>query len=185
MPHGIGRELRRDDEVDRPAVRLLEVEQPPEERLRQHALAGIPLERHGDEVDLVLTGPQLADEVVREDLGAASLEGHLRGADGYPHRYQSCSERLVCASSESTRRERSSTSRSSASLTIRCSESAGSTYQRISFRSTRLIWNASHPFGPGRRSSGLSALTGQNRSASPRTAAGSRLSRSRASRSRS
>src|SRR5205823_11903612 len=42
MPHGVRRELRRDDELDRPAVRLLEVEQPPEERLRQDALARIP-----------------------------------------------------------------------------------------------------------------------------------------------
>ena len=32
-----------------PAVRLLEVEQPPEERLRQHALARVPLERHRHE----------------------------------------------------------------------------------------------------------------------------------------
>ena len=53
MAHGVRRELRRDHRVDRPAVRLLEIEQPPEERLRQHALAGIPLERHGDELGLV------------------------------------------------------------------------------------------------------------------------------------
>ena len=42
----------------------------------------------------------------------------------------------------------------------------------------RLTWNASRPFAPGRRSSGLSALTGQKRSARPRIAAGSRASRS-------
>ena len=46
-------ELRRDHEVDPPAVRLLEVEQPPEERLGQHALARIPLERDADEVGVV------------------------------------------------------------------------------------------------------------------------------------
>ena len=88
-------------------------------------------------------------------------------------------------SSSSTRRARSSTSRSSASLTIRCSENAGSTYQRIVLRSTRLTWNASQPFGPGRRSSGVSALTAQKRSASPRVAARSREPRSTAARSRS
>ena len=46
-------ELRREHEVDRPPVHLLEVEQPPEERLREDARAGVPLERDGDEVGLV------------------------------------------------------------------------------------------------------------------------------------
>ena len=39
MPHRVRRELRRDHRVDRAAVRLVEIEQPPQERLRQHALA--------------------------------------------------------------------------------------------------------------------------------------------------
>src|SRR6185312_3351525 len=149
--------------VDRAAVGLLEVEQPPEERLREQALVGIPLERDRHELRLVARLAERADETVREDLGAAPLERHLRHADGEAHQRR--------RSSSSTRRARSSTSRRSASLTIRCSAKAGSTYQRISLRSTRFTWNASRPFSPGRCSSGLSALTAQNRSARPRIAA--------------
>ena len=126
--HGIRGELRRDHRVDRPPVRLLEVEKSPEERLGQHALARIPLERDRDELGLVIARPELRDEIVREDLGTTPFERHLGYADREPH------ERL---SSSSTRRARSSTRRSSASLTIRCSANAGSTYQRISLRSTR------------------------------------------------
>ena len=86
-------------------------------------LARIPLVRHGDELRLVTVLAQRLHEPVREDLGAAALERHLRHADGEPHGRS--------RSSSSTRRESSSTSRSSASLTIRCSAKAGSTYQRI------------------------------------------------------
>ena len=64
-------ELRRDDHVDRAAVGLGQVEQPPEERLRQHAGARIPLERDRDDLGLVAARAQLADERVGEDLGAA------------------------------------------------------------------------------------------------------------------
>ena len=39
VAHDVRRELRRDHEIDRRTVGLLEVEQPPEERLRQHPLA--------------------------------------------------------------------------------------------------------------------------------------------------
>ena len=174
MPHRVRRELRRDHRVDRAAVRLVEIEQPPQERLRQHALAGIPLERHRHQLGLVVARAQLLDEIVGEDLGAAALERHLRNAHGQPHRP---------LSSSSTRRARSSTSRSSASLTMRCSANAGSTYQRIAFRRTRFTWYAVQPLRPGRRSSGLSALTGQNRSARPRVVPRSREPRSTASRS--
>ncbi len=85
MAHAVRRELRRDDEVDPAAVRLRQVGEPPEERLREHALARIPLERHRDEVGLVAARAQLLDELVREDLGAAAVERHLRSADGDPH----------------------------------------------------------------------------------------------------
>ena len=78
-------ELRPDDDVDPAPVRLLEVEHPPEERLREDAGAGIPLERHRDEVRLVAPRPQLVHELVREDLGAAPGEGHLRPQDCDPH----------------------------------------------------------------------------------------------------
>ena len=85
MAHAVRRELRRDDEVDAPAVRLRQVGEPPEERLRQHTLARIPLERHRHEIRLVAAGAQLPDELVREDLGAAAVERHLRSADGDSH----------------------------------------------------------------------------------------------------
>ena len=86
MPHEVRRELRRHDEVDLPAVRLVEVEHPPEEGLGQDARARVPLERHRDEVGLVPPCAELLDEPVREDLGAASFERHLRPAHGDPHR---------------------------------------------------------------------------------------------------
>ncbi len=85
MANDIGRKLRRDHGVDRTAVGLFEIEQPPEERLREHALAGVPLERHGDELGLVSVLAERLDETVREDLGASALERHLRHADGKPH----------------------------------------------------------------------------------------------------
>jgi hypothetical protein len=85
MAHGVRRELGRDHEVDRPSVGLAQVEQAPQERLRQHALARVPLVRHRDELGLVVARAQLGDEVVREDLGAAADERHLRPADGDFH----------------------------------------------------------------------------------------------------
>src|SRR4029450_12218525 len=77
--------LGRDHELDPAAVRLVEVEQPPEERLGQYALTGIPLERDADEVGLVPALAELLDEVVGEDLDAAARERHLRSADGDLH----------------------------------------------------------------------------------------------------
>ena len=85
VPDRVRRELRRDHDVDRAAVRLLEVEQPPEERLRQHALARVPLERHGHELRLVAALAQLVDQALAEDLGASTDERHLGQADGDPH----------------------------------------------------------------------------------------------------
>ena len=74
----VGRKLGRDDEIDLPAVRLVQVEHPPEERLREHALSRVPLERHRHEVGVVIPCAQLVDEPVREDLGTATSERHLR-----------------------------------------------------------------------------------------------------------
>ena len=85
MPDRVGRELRRDHEVDRATVGLGQVEQTPEEGLREHALPGVPLVRHGDQVGLVSARPQLLDEVVGEDLGPTARERHLRRADGNSH----------------------------------------------------------------------------------------------------
>jgi hypothetical protein len=85
MANAVGRELRRHDEVDAASVGLGDVGEPPEERLREHLLGRIPLERDGDEVSLVAAPLQLRDEIVDEDLGAAALERHLRAADRDPH----------------------------------------------------------------------------------------------------
>ena len=83
---GVRRKLRRNDEVDGASVGFFEIEEPPHERLAEDALAGIPLVRNGDVVDLVVAGAELGDEVVGEDLCAAAGERHLRTADGDPHR---------------------------------------------------------------------------------------------------
>jgi hypothetical protein len=82
----VRRELRRDDDVDGPAVRLVEVEHPPEERLGEHPRAGIPLERHRDEVCVVAARTELGDELVREDLGSPPREGNLGAEDRDAHR---------------------------------------------------------------------------------------------------
>jgi hypothetical protein len=84
MPDDVGGELGRDHEVDASPVGLVEVEQAPEERLGQHPLSRIPLERDADEVGLVPASSELRDEVVREDLDAAARERDLRPADGDP-----------------------------------------------------------------------------------------------------
>ena len=86
VPHEVRRELRRDDHVDALAVRLGQVEQPPEERLGQHACPGVPLERHRDAVRLVAACAQLLDERVAEDLHPAVRERHLGPDDRDPHR---------------------------------------------------------------------------------------------------
>src|SRR5947207_2415150 len=80
MPDRIRRELGRDRQVDPPAVRLLEIEQAPEERLAQDAFARIPLVWDGHEGDVVLTRAQFGDEIVGEYLRPAALERHLRRA---------------------------------------------------------------------------------------------------------
>ena len=85
VPDRVGGELGRHDHVDRASVGLRQVEQPPEERLRQHARAGIPLERDGDDLRLVPAGAQLVDEGIAEDLRPTVREGNLRPADGDPH----------------------------------------------------------------------------------------------------
>ena len=81
MADDVRRELRRDHEVDPAPVGLLEVEQPPDERLGQDALARVPLERHRDEVGVVAALAELGDQVVGEDLDAAAGEGDLWPAD--------------------------------------------------------------------------------------------------------
>jgi hypothetical protein len=75
-------ELRGDHQVDAPTIRFLEVEQAPEERLGQDALARIPLEGDADEVGVVAAALELGDQVVGEDLDSAPSEGDLWTADG-------------------------------------------------------------------------------------------------------
>ena len=109
-------ELRADHEVDPLPVRLLEVEHPPEERLREDACTRVPLERDGDDVGVMPSTPELVDEPVREDLGAAVRERHLRAADGDSHcvlRVASSSawRRSTCSCRSSIRPERSGVER--------------------------------------------------------------------------
>ena len=125
VANDVRRELRRDDDVDPAPVGLLEVEQPPEERLGQHARAGIPLERHRDEVGVVPARPQLLDELVGEDLDASARERHLgaqdRDAHMRPYRFSAGRRSASSASRLATRCSRSSTSRRAAALNERWS----------------------------------------------------------------
>src|SRR5439155_14521471 len=85
VPDGVGRKLRRDHEVDRASVRLVEVEQPPEKGLAQHTLARIPLVGNRDEIGLVSARAELGYQIFLEDLGAAAGERDLRRADRDSH----------------------------------------------------------------------------------------------------
>ena len=117
VPDAVRRELRRDHEVDRAAVRLLEVEQPPEERLRQHPLAGVPLERHRDELGLVAALAQLAATSPSAKISAPPRSNGTCGMQ----------TAILMGGARARRRARasSSTSWSSASFTIRCSAKRG------------------------------------------------------------
>src|SRR5262249_1941282 len=81
VPDGVGGELRPDHEVDGAAVDLVEVDQAPEERLRQDPLARGPLERDGDEGGRVGAGTGLVGQLRGEDLGPAVRERDLRRTD--------------------------------------------------------------------------------------------------------
>src|SRR5262249_59571411 len=123
-----------------------------------HRRTRVPLERHRDQVGLVAACAQLVDERVREDLGAATCEGHLRPADGDAHqlplRARAASS---CARSASTCSCRSSISRNAAALNERWSYASGSTYHRISLRSTAFTGVVRPPRTPGRSLSERSA----------------------------
>src|SRR5439155_14755599 len=111
----IRRELRGDDEIDRAPVRLVEIQESPEEGLRQNAGARIPLEGHGHELRLVATSAKLLDEPVGEDLRSSPGEGDLRTEDGDPH-VRSARSASTSARRRSTCSWRSSTRRSAAAL---------------------------------------------------------------------
>ncbi len=153
-------------QVDRAPVRLGQIEEPPEERLVEDARPRVPLERDGDELGLVLALAQLVDELVREDLGAPANER----APAERRRRSSSARCFSSASSCATRSSRSSISRRAAALKERWSYATGSTYHRISLRSTAFAGVPSPPRTPGRSRSERSAETGQSRSASARAA---------------
>ena len=112
MANGVRRELGGDDEVDRSALGLLEVEQPPEERLAKRPRARIPLEGHPDELDLVIAASKLVGKRLREDLCPAPLERNLRRADRDSHLLGSAPPGVRRSSSASMRRSRRVTSAS-------------------------------------------------------------------------
>ena len=68
-------------QIDRPAVALVEIEQPPRRRVREDLVLRVPLERHADEFGVVAVLAQLAHELAHVELGAAVNERHLRFAD--------------------------------------------------------------------------------------------------------
>ena len=61
MAHDVGGEFRGDEQVDRPALYVLEVEHPPDEGLGDDVLRRIPLERHSDELRFVVASAKLLD----------------------------------------------------------------------------------------------------------------------------
>ena len=109
VPDAVGGELRRDHAVDRAAVGLGQVDEPPEERLVEDAGAGVPLERDADDLRFVSAPAQRGDEIVGHQLRAAPHERHLRRRDDDPHG----------RSSRLTRSSRSSISFRTASLNAR------------------------------------------------------------------
>ena len=68
-------------QIDRPAVALAEIEQPPGGGVREDLGLRVPLERHADELGLVPVRAELTDELADVKLGAALDERHLRFAD--------------------------------------------------------------------------------------------------------
>src|SRR5262249_26086195 len=107
MPNEIRRKLGRDDEVDLGSVRLLQVDETPQERLREDADARIPLERQRHEVGFVAPDTQLADETVREHLRPAPRATgvqHFR-----PHNCDPHAPKTRCPPLSETRAPRQST----------------------------------------------------------------------------
>ncbi len=81
MADEIRRKLRADDEVDRLAVGLAQIDQPPRGRMREDLLLRIPLERNADELGLISVGAQLLVQRANVVLGAAVHERNLDLAD--------------------------------------------------------------------------------------------------------
>ena len=77
----IGREARRDDEIDPLARRLGEAHQSPGEAPLQQLGPRGPVERQGDDVHLEAAGLELVAQGVDQHLGSAVGERDLGGAD--------------------------------------------------------------------------------------------------------
>ena len=76
-----GRELGRDHEVDRGAVALRHVEQPPGQRLAHDLRHRVPLEGNGGDVGAEAPALQVGLQLGDQDLGSPGDERRLRGAD--------------------------------------------------------------------------------------------------------
>jgi len=78
MAGEVGRKLRGDHHVDRPAVALAQIQQAPRGRVRQDLVLRIPLEGDADQLGEMAAVPQFAHELAHENLGAAVHERNLR-----------------------------------------------------------------------------------------------------------
>jgi hypothetical protein len=81
VPCEIAGKLGADDQVDRPAVALGQVEQPPRGGVAQDLVLRIPLEGQRDAVGFEAARAQLVDELADQQLGSAPDERHLRFAN--------------------------------------------------------------------------------------------------------
>ena len=81
MPREVGREFRRDDEIDIAAGRLRHVEQPPRFRACEQLLFRIVLERDRHDLRVVPARGERRGELAHQNLGAAVHEWHLRLQD--------------------------------------------------------------------------------------------------------
>ena len=81
MPHEIRRELRADDEIDRLAVALAQVDQAPRRGMREDLSLRIPLKRNADELGLIPVCAQLPMQRANVVLGATMHERNLHFAD--------------------------------------------------------------------------------------------------------
>src|SRR5829696_8465660 len=81
MADEVAGEFRTDHQVDRTAVALAEVEQPPRCGVRKDLFLRIPLERDADQLGVVTARPQLANELAHVNFRAAVYERDLRFTD--------------------------------------------------------------------------------------------------------
>ena len=72
---------RRNQQINRLSVTLGQVEEPPRGRLRQEPGFRLRAERNRDSVDLMTLAPQLVNEAMDVQFGAAFDEWHLRVGD--------------------------------------------------------------------------------------------------------